>query len=51
MVYEMEAGQEKQLTMAGLNPCFCGRWFMSNDAAVKVRSKSVLILVFVEDGL
>ncbi len=40
-----------RLRYAGLNPCFCGRWFMSpKRPAFKIR-RAVLILVFVEDGL
>jgi len=51
MVYESQIGTYVPIEN-GLNPCFCGRWFMSEAfRQAEIEVENVLILVFVEDGL
>ena len=44
--------QDKDRQVGCLNPCFSGRWSLTNDACQAYKTQNtVLILVLVEDGL
>ena len=52
MVSEVQGAVSKNITSAGLNPCFSGGWSRSTPVVSEVCDMiTVLILVLVEDGL